>query len=184
MMKTQWMILMLLVAGLAACTKSEDDGLNINQSQMEHFYSSDIELGEFEGVWVVDQQEIDTAKLTVTENTFLVRFPERYLINKAFYDIAYDPSEVQYSNQYASMGISEKMAYFDFVIDPQRQNTEANNTIDFQSSQRGVAIYDLTTHLWTLKISLDTTSQKTADGTSVENNITPIVLVYIAKRKI
>ena len=183
MMKTQWMILMLLVAGLAACTKSEDYGLQSN-IQNTSLSSSDIELGEFEGVWVVDQQEIDTAKLTVTENTFLVRFPERYLINKAFYDIAYDPSEVKYSNQYASMGISEKMAYFDFVIDPQRQNTEANNTIDFQSSQRGVAIYDLTTHLWTLKISLDTTSQKTADGTSVENNITPIVLVYIAKRKI
>jgi hypothetical protein len=184
MKRTQWMILVLLVAGLAACTKSEDDGLNINQSQIEHFYSSDIELGEFEGVWVVDQQEIDTAKLTVTENTFLVRFPERYLINKAFYDIAYDPSEVQYSNQYASMGFSDRMVYFDFVVDSQRQNTDADNAIDFQSSQPGVAIFDLTTRLWTLKISLDTASQKTADGTSVENNITPIVLVYIAKRKI
>lgn len=192
MKRTQWTILVLLVAGLVACTKSEDDGLNINQSQIEHFYSSDIELGEFEGVWVVDQQEIDTAKLTVTENAFLVRFPDEYLIGKAFYDIAfydiaYNPSEAQYNNRYAnyaSMGFSDRMVYFDFVVDPQRQNTDADNAIDFQSSQPGVAIFDLTTRLWTLKISLDTASQKVADGTSVENDITPIVLVYIAKRKI
>ena len=181
MMRTQWMILLLLVTGLVACTKDEDHELMKNIEENPSLTMNQV-LGEFEGVWVVDQQEIDTAKLTVTENAFLVRFPEEYLIGKAFYDMPYSPSGVRYNNQYASMGFSDKMLYFDFVVDPQRQN--ADNSIDFQSSQHGVAIFDLTTYLWTLQVSLDSTSQKVADGTSIENDITPIVLVYIAKRKI
>jgi len=183
MKRTQWMILVLLVAGLVACTKEDDNDFQNNIEANPEFTFNQL-LGEYEGVWVVDQQEIDTAKLTVTENSFLVRFPEEYLIGKAFYDIAYSPSGVQYNNRYASMGFSDNMVYFDFVVDSQRQNTDADNSIDFQSSQRGVAIFDLTTHLWTLKVSLDSTSQKVADGASIENDITPIVLVYIAKRKI
>lgn len=191
MKRTQWMILMLLVAVLAACTKEDDNDFQNDIEANPEFTFNQL-LGEYEGVWVVDQQEIDTAKLTVTENAFLVRFPDEYLIGKAFYDIAfydiaYNPSEAQYNNRYAnyaSMGFSDRMVYFDFVVDSQWQNTDADNAIDFQSSQPGVAIFDLTTRLWTLKISLDTASQKVADGTSVENNITPIVLVYIAKRKI
>ena len=186
MKRTQWMILVLLVAGLVACTKEDDNDFQNNIDANPEFTFNQL-LGEYEGVWVVDQQEIDTAKLTVTENAFLVRFPDEYLIGKAFYDIAYNPSEAQYNNRYAnyaSMGFSDRMVYFDFVVDSQRQNTDADNAIDFQSSQPGVAVFDLTTRLWTLKISLDTASQKVADGTSVENDITPIVLVYIAKRKI
>ena len=41
-------------------------------------------FGEYEGVWFVDQQEVDTAKLTVTNESFQVRYPLGYVVNKYF----------------------------------------------------------------------------------------------------
>lgn len=87
-MKQKLMILMVLVAGLAACT--EDDGDTYN-ADINYNAITPILEGEFEGVWVVDQQEVDTARLTVTDSTFQFRLPEAYLLENANYVYEYAP---------------------------------------------------------------------------------------------
>jgi len=153
-MKQKWMILMVLVVGLAACSKDDGDTYNADLVQMNTI--TPFCLGEFEGVWVVDQQEVDSARLTVTSSTFQFRLPEAYLLEKANFVYEYAPLGKRCDCPHKLVGFSENMAYYDFVL--------------YHQAWAGVAIYDINTGLWTLKITL-------------ESNEDPIILVYIAKRK-
>ena len=64
-MKQTFILLLMLVLGLAACTK--DDDRDIAGNAVDPAVIAVLKVkGEFEGVWVVDKQEIDTAKLIVT----------------------------------------------------------------------------------------------------------------------
>jgi hypothetical protein len=154
MMKQKLMILMVLVAGLAACT--EDDGDTYN-ADINYNAITPILKGEFEGVWVVDQQEVDTARLTVTDSTFQFRLPEAYLLENANYVYEYAPLGERCDCPHKLVGFSDNIAYYDFVF--------------YHQAWPGVAIYDINTGLWTLKITL-------------ESNEAPVILIYIAKRKI
>ena len=154
-MKQKWMILLVLVVGLAGCTK--DDG-DVNEFEKKDSYkNTPFYWGEFEGVWVVDQQEVDTARLTVTDSTFQFRLPEAYLLEKANFVYEYAPLGERCDCPHKLVGFSENIAYFDFVF--------------YHQAWVSVAICDINTGLWTLKITL-------------ESNEAPIILVYIAKRKI
>lgn len=200
-MKQKLLLLMLLVAGLAACTKEVDGDINNLRSQIDIPWDhlEDYALGEYEGVWIVDKREIDTAKLTVTKFFFYVRFPEEFLINNAGYDIKeYKPTGELYQcmySIYAVNGYSPSKAYFDFnvlqssqfpkMIGEEKAAAEkyAGNTA-FRDTAVGVAYFDILTNLWTLKVTLDKAEQIGADGFPRLLDITPITLVYIARKKI
>ena len=195
-MKQKLMLLMVLVAGLAACTKDDAEAATDDITLQKLVLGS---YGEFEGVWVVDQQEIDTAKLTVTKDYLQVRYPVEYLVKKAYKnEVEYKSSWADYKSLYRHSGSAEYMFYYHFEIDPMppspygKDMAEDINPVylasvqpfSFQSSEGGEAIFDITNHLWTLKVSIDRAIQVMADGAVRHNNITPITLVYIAKKKI
>ena len=201
-MKQKLLLLMLLVAGLAACTKEVDGDINNLQSQIDIPWDhlEDYALGEYEGVWIVDKREIDTAKLTVTKFFFYVRFPEEFLINNSGYDIKeYKPTGELYQcmySIYAVNGYSPSKAYFDFdvlqssqfpkMLGDEKAAAEkyAGNTAFRNTTVVGAAYFDICTNLWTLKVTLDKAEQIGTDGFPRLLDITPITLVYIARKKI
>ena len=203
---------MLLAIGLAACTKEEDGEINNLQKMIvKPWYKNDewditdeykYIFGEFEGVWVVDQQEVDTAKLTVTNVDFLVRYPIGYVVNK-YFDKEDKMYLAQYKFGYSPTGFSNNTIYCEFVVDSRNlQSVDdlakvlAGNAsvglVPFTIPLAyGVASYDTTTHLWTLKVTLEGIWQNWAvDDEGVRHPpvlltpTTPITLVYIAKKKI
>ena len=159
-------------------------------------------FGEYEGVWVVDQQEIDTAKLTVTNVSFLVRYPLGYVVNK-FFGKENKMYLAQYKSSYGATGFSNNTIYCEFIVDSRdlqsvdnlagkMAGTDSPETVPFVITYAyGVASYDTTTHLWTLKVTLEEIWQNwTVDDEGYRNNpiqltpTPPITLVYIAKKKI
>jgi len=205
-MKSKWILLVLLAIGLAACTKEVDGDINNLQKQIDMPWDNIDEykymFGEYEGVWFVDQQEVDTAKLTVTNESFQVRYPLGYVVNKYFgkEDKMY---LAQYKSYYSASGFSNNTIYCDFMIDSRGLQSVDNlaekmagndspETVPFViTSGDGMATYDTTTHLWTLKVTLEGIWQNwTVDDEGYRHNpiqlthTSPITLVYIARKKI
>ena len=81
MMRLKLIIIMLLAIGIVACTKgdTEDD---ILKCASDNAIITNMSIGEFEGEWVFDEQVLDTAKLTVTRQSFEVRLPVEALLKK------------------------------------------------------------------------------------------------------
>ena len=205
-MKQKLIILMVLVAGLAACTKEVDGDINNLQKQIDMPWDNidvyKFMFGEYEGVWVVDQQEIDTAKLTVTNAYFMVRYPLGYLVNK-YFGKENKMYLAQYKSPYWFTGFSNNSIYCNFVIDPWTlqsvdnldkvlAGTDSLDTVPFIiPSGEGVATYDTMAHLWTLKVKLEAIWQNwTVDEEGGRHDPTlltpspPITPVYIARKKI
>lgn len=196
-MKQKILFFIALVIGLAACTKEADADADINNLQMDIPYAEFLTnaYGEYNGVWVVDQQEIDSAKLTVKEAKFIVRYPVEYLFNRAYENAEYKTSWADYGNLYIATGYSQNLVYCDFTISTlppytvvdyrNMANVAAIQPFTFQSSQDGIAIFDTKTNLWTLQVAIDRANQYTPDGNSeIIKEIPPINLVYIAQKKI
>ena len=79
-MKQKLILLMVLIAGLAACSKDEDgDYYAENAVDSENI----AQYGEFEGDWILDQQVIGSAILVVTDKHFLLNLPEEQLLKYA-----------------------------------------------------------------------------------------------------
>ena len=230
-MKQTFILLLMLVLGLAACTK--DDDRDIAGNAVDPAVIAVLKVkGEFEGVWVVDKQEIDTAKLIVTDSTFKIRLPEDYLVGMAndyfftmvpqvyipnqfigndpdskpssCFDYVYTPSGTQNDYQFMTTGRSDSMFYFDYEMQPIALNQvtlfatekykewggntpEMNDSIivdfGYQSSSPCVAILDMSTCLWTLKITLDNISVVWF-GKEKVTKLDPVILVFIATKKI
>lgn len=132
---------MLLAIGFVACKEgdAEDD---YQTSPGGEAYLAAVSSGEFEGVWVIDQQEVDTAKLNVTSSAFKIRLPENYLVGVAndyfftavhcvyspnnnpdsklssLFDYTYTPSGTQKDYQFIKKGSSDSMFYFDYEMQP------------------------------------------------------------------
>lgn len=192
-MKQKLMLLMVLVVGLAACTKEVNEDKNVLQGQKDEGEFFDQEkyaraFGEFEGVWVVDQQEIDTTKLTVTKYFFQVRFPLEYFVN-----FAYDNAEFKFSwySFYSLTGFTDNMLYCDFLLDPLQQYVETTDeaklveatNVNVQRRNHGGASFNTDTRLWTILVPIDKKIQITTDSITI-TDIPPITLVYIAKKKL
>ena len=79
-MKLKLCLLMMLVAGLVACSGG-DDGLEAYDPQLNVPVNEGI--GEFEGEWIIDQQVVDTARLVMTNEHFQLRLPEEQLLRYA-----------------------------------------------------------------------------------------------------
>jgi hypothetical protein len=82
-MKQKLFLLMVLVAGLVACTKDEDtQDIEIEELSIENEY------GEFEGNWILNNVTIETDTLTVMDDHFFVRTPSvpliKYAVNELF----------------------------------------------------------------------------------------------------
>ena len=211
-MKSKWILLVLLAIGLAACTKEVDSDINNLQKQIGMPWESEdtwdntdeykYVFGEFEGVWFVDQHEVDTAKLTVTNVSFLVRYPLGYVVDK-YFGKENKMYLAQYKSHYSGIGFSNNTLYCDFMIHSwdlqsvdnlaeKMAGNDSPETVPFIISLgAGVATYDTTTHLWTLKVTLEGIWQNwTFDDEGVRHNpiqltpTTPITLVYIARKKI
>ena len=165
------MILMVLVVGLAGCTKEVDGEYSTSSIYNEPLV---FRTGEFEGVWIVDQQEIGMDTLTVINKSFLFRLPEEYLYEKVYAPIVHAPLGERCDCPHEYVGLSDNMTYyFNFNV--------YNRVYDNYCS--GVAIYDKTTDAWTLKITINRNQSLKDGGQSTIDKI-PVVLVYIAKRKI
>ena len=207
-MKQKLMLLMLLAVGLAACTKEDDGDIQnlwkqTTETPWDNFEEYKSMFGEFEGVWVIDQQEIDTAKLTVTNTTFELRYPLGYVVNKYF---GKENTEflAQYKSHFSPTGFANNTIYCEFSvnefnlkvddIDNVFSVRDTTNIIPFTFSRGtyGTASYDITTHLWMLKVTIEKISQnwtfdEEGGGWYPPVQITPtapIILVYIAKKKI
>ena len=196
-MKQKLLLFIALVIGIAACTKEADADRNNTQMAIDIPYNEFLTnaYGVYDGVWVVDQQEIDTTTLTVTKAGFLVRYPVEYLFNQAYENVEYKLSWAEYKNWFNVSGYSQNLVYCDFTISTlppytvvdyrNMANVAAIQPFTFQSSQDGVAIFDTKTNLWTLQVPIDRANQYASDGiTVITKEIPPINLVYIAQKKI
>jgi hypothetical protein len=131
-----------------------------------------------------------------------VRYPLGYVVNKYFgkEDKMY---LAQYKSYYSASGFSNNTIYCDFMIDSRGLQSVDNlaekmagndspETVPFViTSGDGMATYDTTTHLWTLKVTLEGIWQNwTVDDEGYRHNpiqlthTSPITLVYIARKKI
>jgi hypothetical protein len=79
-MKQKIILLLVLIAGLTACTKDDDD---IANNYVEMASPGISQYGEFEGDWILNNEKVDTAKLVVTEHSLIVREPSEPLIKYA-----------------------------------------------------------------------------------------------------
>ena len=91
-MKQILILLLVLIAGLAACTGPDDDDKLGHNVEMESPGIS--QFGEFEGDWILNNEKIDTAKLVVTENLLIVREPSEPLIKYAAKEFIDNPQIV------------------------------------------------------------------------------------------
>ena len=230
MMKLKIIMIMLLAIGIVACTKGDEADYKgeIASTAADIADIIKVNTGEFEGVWIVDKQEIDTARLIVNDSTFKFTLPEDYLVGVANdffftldplvyspgnnpdtklssqFDYAYTPSGTQKDYQFIKKGSSDSMFYFDYEMQPIALNQvclffkekykelfgntpEVNDSIivdfRFQSSSPCVAMLDKSTYLWTLQITLDKISVIWY-GEEHVTTIDPVILVFIAKKKI
>ena len=134
-------MIMLLAIGIVACTKGDVDD-DIQKSAADEAFLNTMIRGEFEGVWVIGEQEVDTAKLNVTSSAFKIRLPENYLVGVAndyffttvpqayspnnnpdsklssLFDYTYTPSGTQKDYQFIKKGSSDSMFYFDYEMQP------------------------------------------------------------------
>ena len=133
-MKQKIILLMVLIAGLAACSKDEE-----SYDYSKYAVDSEIivQYGEFEGDWILNQQKIETDTLTVMNDHFFVKAPSvpliKYVVNelpqsgamlngKESYDYKSDASnmpnvevETTYGSHiwpYEHQGYSSNNAYF------------------------------------------------------------------------
>ena len=84
MMRLKLIMIMLLAIGIVACTKDDeaDYKSDIAKSAADNAVITKMSVGEFEGEWVFAEQVLDTAKLTVTRESFEVRLPVEALLKK------------------------------------------------------------------------------------------------------
>ena len=81
MMRLKLIMIMLLAIGFVACTKGDVDD-DIQKSAADIAVITKMSVGEFEGEWIFAEQVLDTAKLTVTRESFEVRLPVEALLKK------------------------------------------------------------------------------------------------------
>ncbi len=146
-MKQKLFLLILLLGGLIACTK--DDTKDDFQMYAEDApFIRMIRSGEFEGEWLDFYSEVvDTARLTVTDSSFQVRLPEKYILlnnrvlgstlyvtdeygnpvsisdNPNYYKIEYEPSNLVL--EYINKGYSSESNYFELSV-----NSDSYKSID------------------------------------------------------
>ena len=81
-MKQKLFLLMVLVAGLVACSKDEDES-NVYQRGLANNHMNYLGIGEFEGDWILNNEKIGTGSLEVYEIYVILVPPSDTLINYA-----------------------------------------------------------------------------------------------------
>lgn len=142
-MKQKLFLLMVLVAGLVACSKDEDEK-NVYQRGLANNHMNYLGIGEFEGDWIFNNVKVGTDTIKVLPELIYVNVPEdillRYVateyvkslifnseqsndgINAAaqINDGLFSDLKVQSSNPrywfYESQGYSDNTAYFNYNL--------------------------------------------------------------------
>ena len=182
-MKQKLILLMVLIAGLAACSKDEE-----SYDYSKYAVDSEIivQYGEFEGDWILNQQKIETDTLTVTHDHFFVKAPSVPLIKYAVKELSktensYETDtpmmpnvkiETTYGSHiwpYEHQGYSSNNTYFNVEglksTVTQTYCTIANGMVNnvtgsfsfilsVCTDQPMVAVFNRDTNLWTLKMTL------------------------------
>lgn len=118
-MNQKLFLLIVLIAGLAACTKDDGDDISKNKSEIETDSSIGMQLGEFEGDWILNQKKIETDTLTVLEQTVVVKLPSepllRYVVRtipNVIDDLRFEVSpNLRHIFRYELQGYSENKSY-------------------------------------------------------------------------
>lgn len=230
MMRLKLIMILLLAIGIVACTKGDEADYkgDISKNAADNAAITKMSVGEFEGEWIFDEQVLDTAKLTVTMESFEVRLPVEALLKKNQIGISshnidgnpiyksddpnsdssvdieyiYEPCRVTWN--YVNHGYSAATNYVYFSennfsddnivnflfgtisMNYKKYGNELNYEVWYSRDQPGVAMYDIFSGLWTLKIEFKITIIYYVEGSDnkVVMEVDPTELVYIAKRKI
>jgi len=117
-MKQKIILLLVLIAGLTACTKDNDD---ISNNAAEILSPGISQYGEFEGDWILNNEKIDTAKLVVTENLLIVREPSEPLIKYAAKEFIDNPQidfkKMNYSSSFGQINDKDGFDLSDLVVE-------------------------------------------------------------------
>ena len=82
-MKQKLFLLMVLMVGLVACSKDEDDSDNLQIDIYKSDNLNNLGMGEFVGDWILNNKKIETDTLSVMDNHFFVQAPSVPLIKYA-----------------------------------------------------------------------------------------------------
>ena len=198
-------LLALLTAGvLTACSVDDDKR---PEADLSNFSSdkSGLQSAVYDGVWTIDKQEVDTARLEVTD-VFRVRLPEQrlaaYCLEEEFESGVLSPAQLACSGQpvimpFVNQGQTESAMYNS--ITPIGTSNNGYYTLSFVLTIGGTdhsvallsdgpmnAVYRYDTGLWTIGITISAFRIRNEDTSEeqVHRLRTPITLYYSAKERV
>ena len=145
-MKQKLFLLMVLIAGLVACSKDDDTrGLASNlvdSNKNDSIGNSRQELGDFEGHWIMYNHIVSSGNIiTVTENEIQLIIPDKdiaqtarliYQYNDTLLSNAYpaqrilDQTPIKRTFHYEIQGVSETKTYYNLYYDSIPQYSNVN----------------------------------------------------------
>ena len=191
---------------LSACKDADSgvyDDVRSPISEAESYSKSE----SFTGVWTVDKQVVDTARLEVTE-VLRVRLPEAYLTSlcfnsgtdKASAPDAIEPMGIAAKIEIRNQGYTNEAIFSDFTASAEKHDSTTlyrsayfvvningdNYVVELLSTENGSAVYREDTMGWTIAIPIDRfriTNVKTLEE-RVKRLDNPITLYYNTKERI
>ena len=141
-MKQKLFLLMVLMVGLVACSKDEDDSDNLQIDIYKSDNLNNLGMGEFVGDWILNNKKIETDTLTVLEQTFFVKSPSesllRYAVNtipNVIDEMRFEVSNTIHGLYYELQGYSENKAYSNlYNLDESFSSSSDYNLYDAFSS--------------------------------------------------
>ena len=158
-MKQKIILLLVLIAGLTACSKDDGDDYMSDKNALAYNNAPDSfsQIGEFEGYWILKNKKIETDTLTVFQQTIIVPIPSEPLLEyivraipNSIDGMRYDISpNLRYIFLYGPQGYSENKSYsnlynmydgFSSLIAPTTYLV-ANGTMYYDTGNNEEAIY-------------------------------------------
>jgi len=219
-MKQKLILLMVLIAGIAACSKDEESDDNIGVPMSEAV----VEYEEYEGNWILNNERIDTATLIIQDKeTLLVKAPYALIkyamtfisseVNKEIKTV--DDLTIKINNACTDsvgisnfviglpctnpQGYSERKTYFNIndlneygfrhIAEGWTYNSNSKRytlIIWVLTEKPMLAIYDMDTNLWTIKITLSKVYIENvgADKSRIWDFPSPLELIYVTTKKV
>ena len=122
-MKQKLFLLMVLMVGLVACSKDEDDSDNLQIDIYKSDNLNNLGMGEFVGDWILNNKKIETDTLTVLEQTIFVKSPSesllRYAVNtipNVIDEMRFEVSNTIHGLYYELQGYSENRLIPIYII--------------------------------------------------------------------